>query len=159
MEESIMVLKESRPHLKVLAELAPQLNHATDRYMEELKAIEAELAQLNIGIPVELDAALNGITKHEELDENNDLIRYRLVSNLAYERLGSTWGFSIRDYKGTPKAEDPRDYDWAWTDTTPLLKASRDMRLAAAEHIPALLEQIVETVKGKMEVLKKATAR
>ena len=42
-------------------------------------------------------------------------------------------------------------------DTTPLLEASRDIRLAAAEQIPDLLKAIEEAVKAKIEKLRKVS--
>ena len=49
------------------------------------------------------------------------------------------------------RADDPHDV--VEEDATPLLQASRDLRIAAAEKIPGLLKTIEQHVKKKIEVL------
>jgi hypothetical protein len=168
MEEPSMVLNEARPHLKILAELAPQINEASDRYTEELKAIEAELSQLNIGIEVESGQSFHRSETMEStpLDQNLEPIGrnepYFLSSRLGYEKLSSgRWGFTVREYRYDPDKNN--NYADGWKPTfvgaTPLLSASRELRIESAEHIHALLAKLTETVKQKIAALKAATNR
>jgi hypothetical protein len=154
MEVSTMVLKESRPHLKKLAELAPRLNEATDRYMDELKTIESELARLNIGI------AVQGRTISETADrEGENGTRYAFASCIEYDRLDSgKWGFVIRRYQVMDQNEYGNWETWIELETTPIFQASRDMRLAAAEHIPALLETLIEVTEQKIDAVDKVSS-
>ena len=60
MEESKMVMEKARPHLESLSQLAPQLNKATDLYMDELKEIENELNKLNLARQLSYRSGSNG---------------------------------------------------------------------------------------------------
>lgn len=69
------------------------------------------------------------------------------------------WHLLIRKYK-VPSAQsgtytDPEDP--LEEDTTPLLQASRDLRIAAAEKVPDLLKEIEEKVKKKIQLLAKVS--
>jgi hypothetical protein len=93
MEESIMVMEKARPQLKALAELAPQINHATDRYMDELREIEADLKKLNLGIDVELDSAIQEGNRFEENDKDGEPTGVFLHSSwlLGYGKVYDQW--------------------------------------------------------------------
>jgi hypothetical protein len=151
-----MVLQESRPYLDELAKLAPQLNQATDRYMEELKTIESELSSLGTGV------AMNGgiIDQSDEMEDRGDADpppRYCYASVLRYERLSTgKWGFVILRFRLEQKNEYGEWENWTLLETTPLFQASRDMRLAAAEHVPELLKNLVEAVQKKVSAVDKA---
>lgn len=159
MEESLMVMEKARPHLKSLAELAPQLNEATDRYMDELKAIEAELRNLNLGLEVELDEPLKTSSYKKRYDDDGDPTgaRYYDAWCLGYARIepGLGWGFVVRSYE----VQEESRGEWEEGDVTPLLQASRDLRLAAAEQIPTLLDTLEKAAKEKIEALKKVSDR
>lgn len=152
MEESIMVLSESRPHLTSLAKLAPQLNEATDRLTAEIKAIEEELQQMNLGVEVESDAAFKTSPTEEERDEYEQKRRWDFEWSIAYERVGKGWWFTVRHYRVD---KDDDNEEWTLLDTTLLTAASRDLRIAAAEAIPALLKKIEKTVNAKIAALSK----
>src|SRR3990172_10908390 len=108
MEESNMVLENARPHLKSLSQLAPQLNKATDLFMEEIKKIEAELNQLHLGVEVEL---------RERIDASNSKIRWSdddepegtfyTAWTLGYGKnhLGH-WSILIREYEVDVEAQE-----------------------------------------------------
>jgi hypothetical protein len=155
MEESIMVMEKSRSHLKALSELAPQLNQATDRYMDELREIEAELKKLNLGIEVELDKPiLEGNRFEEEKDFNEPTgVFYHSAWLLGYGKYGDReWCLLVRQY--TLYSDDR---GWCQENSSSLLGASRELRIAAADYIPLLLEKIGEEVKAKIAVLKKVS--
>jgi hypothetical protein len=159
MEESIMVMEHARPRLKALAKLAPQLNEATDRYMAELKAIEAELRQMNLGVEVELEDSLKETDWEEgaENDQGDMEPDFFQVWHLGYgkDRTGD-WCLLVRHYK-VVQGEYANTQLRTLLNTTPLLNASRDLRLAAAEQIPTLLGGIEKAVKEKLGTLEKVS--
>jgi hypothetical protein len=159
MEASIMVMEKARPHLKTLSKLAPQLNEATDRYMAELKAVEAELQQMNLGVAVELEDSLEETDweEGEENDQGDMEPNFFQVWHLGYGKdHRGDWCLLIRHYK-VVQGEYANTQLRTLLNTIPLLNASRDLRLAASEQIPALLEQVEKEVRKKIEILGKVS--
>lgn len=161
MEESIMVLEESRPLLASLATLAPQLNESTDRFMAEVKTVEEELQRLNLGVDVECDVYFEHSmplqdTPVEGADEAEHAQRYFFAWHLAFGRAHDKWRMLVKHYRVDGGFENPQA--WTLLDTTPLREASRDLRIAAAEHIPDLLKEIEKRVKEKIAALNKVAA-
>jgi hypothetical protein len=162
MEASAMVMEKARPRLEKLAKLAPQLNEATDRYMDELRAIEAELREMNLGLAIELDSPLKSsagkIEIGEDIDGEDIGVVYHEAWHLGYERIDSNiWGFVVRSYKVYEPPDDEEQYQER--NVIPLLKASRELRLAAAEQIPTLLEEIEKAAQRKIAALKEVSDR
>jgi len=151
-----MVMEKSRSHLEALARLAPELNHATDSYTNELREIEAELKKLNLGIKVELQETIRDGNCFEENDKAGEPtgIFYHSCWLLGYDKVYDHWQLFVRQY--CVHSNDER-YDWTEESTFPLVSASRDLRIAAADFIPLLLERIGEVVKAKIAALKKAS--
>jgi hypothetical protein len=159
MEESIMVMEKARPHLRVLSELAPQLNQVTDRYMVELREIEAGLNEFNLGIEVELEKPIQESNRFEEETEEQEPTGVSFSSSwtLGYGKYGLSavnreWCLFVRKY--TVYSDDR---GWCEDTTVPLRSASRDLRIAAADYIPELLELITERVKEKIAALSKVS--
>jgi hypothetical protein len=148
MEESIMVMEQSRPHLQNLSKLAPELHQATDRYMAELKAIEEELNKLNLGIAVELD---DPIERSNSKNRDEDSTYHAWTLGYGKHPNQGNWCLLVREY------EVNEGKDWREAFITPLLQCSRDLRLAAAERIPELLKTIEAEVKTKIEALAKVS--
>lgn len=153
-----MVMKKVHPRLDSLSKLAPQLNKATDLYMDELKEIEARLDKLNLGIEVESKAIQEG-NRFTEDDQDGEPtgVSFHYVWILGYGRSGhfvsrSEWCLFVRKYMVYSD-----DRGWCEEETVPLLGASRDLRIAAAGQIPALLEDIEKEVKKKIENLAKVS--
>jgi hypothetical protein len=154
MEESKMVMEKARPHLEVLSKLAPQLNEASDLYQEELKEIEEALNKLKLGVTVWLELFIETSDIESEYDKDGDLVGnfYRAWS-LGYGKdCGDRWRLLIREWKVDNDADDG-----TIENVIPLLEASRDLRIAAAERIPDLLKEVEEKVKRKLEVLSKVS--
>ena len=152
-----MVREKARPHLESLSQLAPQLNKATDLFMEELKEIEAELGQLNLGISVEFSKWIHTENVRTEFNDDGESIGdYFAAWTLGYGRADrGRWCLLLREYQ-VPAVGQQVAHP-VERDCTPLLHASRDLRIAAAEYLPALLSDIEATVKKKIEVLAKMT--
>ncbi len=156
-----MVMEKVRPRLKTLSQLAPQLNKATDLYMDELKEIEEELNKLNLGTEIELDKWVQtGNPKSEYTDDGEPTGVFFSAWTLGYgKHRRSDWCLLIREYQvpQTPPGTRPIPTEIIEEDATPLLEASRDLRIAAADKIPELLKKIEEAVKGKIETLGKVS--
>jgi len=150
-----MVMEKVRPRLNTLSKLAPQLNKTTDLYMDELKEIEDKLQKLNLGIEVE-DKVIQKGNRFTEVDADQEPtgISFYSVWMLGYGRssISREWCLFVREY--TVYSDDR---GWCEAQTVPLLNASRNLRIAAADKIPALLEKIEKEVKGKIETLQKVT--
>jgi hypothetical protein len=152
-----MVLKESRFHLQSLSQLSPQLNEATDRYMVELKTIEAELQAMNLGIPVELSPSFWKSIEFEDVEDESETNTVEMYWFLAYGRIdASHWGFIVRKKK---VQLENWGQEYVLCEEKPLLKVSRDIRIQAAEKIPALLHALEEQVKEKIETINKVSDR
>jgi hypothetical protein len=150
-----MVMKQARPRLKALAALAPQLNEATDRYVAEIKAIEAELQQLNLGVEVELNRPFLETPLQEEQDYNSEVSQsFYLAQRLGWGRHRDTWGFVVYDYRVDCEGSGSNlEETWKRQDETPLLQTSRQIRIAAAKHVLQLLDEIEAVGKKYMESL------
>ena len=153
-----MVMEKVRSHLESLSKLAPQLNKATDLYMDELKEIEEQLNSLNLGTEVELEGFVQEAI-YKSLFKNGELTKVDYPAwSLGYGKSNrGNWCLFIREYTITTdtSSSDPHPSDVVGEGITPLLEASRDLRLAAAEQIPDLLIAIEEAVKAKIEKLRK----
>jgi hypothetical protein len=161
MEESIMVMEKSRSSLESLSQLAPQLNKTTDLYMEELKEIEAALNKLNLGIAVERSEYIEKTnTKTNWNDEGEPAGDFYTAWTLGYGRDNrGNWCFLVREYRApaVTRGLKPHPEEVVEESVTPLLQVSRDLRIAAAEHIPGLLKEIETQVKRKIGLLAKVS--
>ncbi len=156
-----MVMEKARPHLKALSKLAPQINKATDLYMDELKEIEEELNKLNLGTEIEVTEWIQtGNSKSAYNDDGEPTGVFHSAWTLGYGKSSrGNWCIFVREYSlpGVPSGLNPEPALITEEDTTPLLEASRDLRIAAAGYIPNLLAEIEKAVKGKIGTLKKVS--
>jgi hypothetical protein len=153
-EESVMVLENSRPTLQALSQLAPQLNKATDLYVDELKEIEASLNKLNLGVTVELNEWFYTENTKTEWNDDGEIIGdFYTAWTIGYGKDNrDAWCLLVREYKVSAATDDSVEQHSA-----PLLQVSRDLRIAAAKHIPDLLKEIEAEVKEKIETLAKVS--
>lgn len=157
MEESIMVLKESRPYLDTIRQLTPRLDESLDRFTDEVKAIEAELSALT-GVEVESEVIhRTGVEEAPGKTEYDGPVRYHFASVLAYERhTNNKWALTIRRYRLWGQPGGYEDWDNAVVvETLPLLQASRELRVAARDYIVPLVKQIAERLKEMTAALDK----
>jgi hypothetical protein len=153
MEESGMVLDEARRHLATLGPLAKKLNAASDEFTEELRTIEAELRALNLGLEITLARPLViGDLKDEVDDYTHETRSYRGNSYLAYGRAGKEWALLVRMFHDYEDANGDGTRSVFMHDT-PLLSASRDLRMAAADQIDKLLKVIADEANAKLDSL------
>jgi hypothetical protein len=153
MKESAMVLERARRQLSELASIAEELNRASDAFTKELATIEAELEKLNLGLEVMLPRPLmSGDWELEREDDGSETgKKIRLIDHICYGRYGPRWRLLVRMYK---EYEDEAAED-ELMDTTPLVQASRDLRIAAAERIGDLLELITSEAEESVDSLNK----
>ncbi len=158
-----MVMEKARPRLETLAQLGPQLNKATSLYMAELIEIEDELSKLKLGVAVELPKWLQTDNpKADYNDEGESLGVFYTAWTLGYGKSDQgKWCFLVRQYKVpvTPSGTYPEPGEMVEEEATPLLNASRDLRIAAADTIPDLLQEVEKKAKAKIESLRKVTDR
>jgi hypothetical protein len=128
-------------------------NIATDAFMSELREIEVTLERLKIGLPCELTAEpIHAPRDEEQENASGELVTYRYVSVLAYERLPGGWGFTVRDYRGQRDLGGECS-EWTLVLTTPLLNSARKTCIAAAPLIPRLLDVLVQMVTESLHTL------
>ena len=153
-----MVLESAKPHLKNLAKVADRLNKASDKYTEEIKKIESDLNALRIGIEVMLPEAIRVSDNREDYDEGRDEVvgTYHLAWFIGYGKIGSgQWQILVFEYK--QMLDGYRVYQETLVDTTPLLYASRDLRMESAEHLQKLLDLLHQRTEETIAKLEKVS--
>ena len=160
MGEPAMVQESARPHLKALSKLAADLNQASDRYTEELKAIEAELNSLNLGLELTLSGPISEsdlqVNEWEDYGELRSLTFYDCWY-LAYGKHRGDWHLLVRKYRVTTDDSGKNTISEKAIETLLLLQASRDLRMASAGRILDLLAALQEEAKEKIAALKKVS--
>lgn len=145
-----------RNRLAALEPVAAELNSASDAFSEELKQVEGELRKLNVGVDVTLRPAF-----HSERPEMIETGEHRHVelrwtdSFLAYGKVGNLWRILVRqEFVFMDPGSMTQDTPELPGEERPLLESPRELRLAAAEKIGALLDLITEEAKKKTEAVK-----
>lgn len=146
----------------------------TEMKLHELDPLKQKLATASDEINVALDTIQKKINA-KQLGVDAFLTRRYLVyeetqpddgyRDVSFEELGygkdddGTWGLVVRRWEGREKLD--RDGDWE-TDTgsyiwvRPLLRAPRQVRADAIEHIPTLIEEIHAAAKNLLDKVEKA---
>ena len=137
-----MVLEDSRPDLQSLSQLARQLNEATDHMTEELKKTEADLREMNLGVGVFLDGFLDEPLRETDGREG----AHHWVLGYGKDDDSGEWCLLVGHYKivGDILSDDMTK---KLINTTPLLQASRDLRIAAKKQIRTLVKRL--EIEGK----------
>lgn len=147
--------KDFRNRLAALEPVAAELNRASDAFSEELKQLEDELRKLNVGIDVTLRPAF--YSDRPEMVEKGEHRHVELRYSdyfLAYGKVGSLWRILVReDFVFLDPASMTTDTPDLPGEERPLLESPRELRLAAAERIGALLDLISEEAKKKTEAV------
>lgn len=116
-----------------LHDLSNVLNSKSDVLNEAIKAFEAKLASLRLGVSAWVNPPLisEGIDEH---GPNEDTIR----TKLGYSKATGTWCLTIEEdsdrYSGVPGAP--------WPSYSSLSQASRDIRLKAIKQLPLLVKAL-----------------
>ncbi len=133
--------------LDKLASLSKSLNEASDELTGQIGHIEAVLSDLRLGVWAWVDLIEEPV--YEKQDDGKHMQFTRKVQ-LGYGKNGRAWGLLIAE-----------GYDEFWEEdrvkVTFLRDAPRDVRVAAVDKMPDLLEQIADkTAKALEEVTEKA---
>jgi hypothetical protein len=152
------MLTSLRKQLDELAPLSAELNTASDGFTETLKAVEADLAKLNLGLEVEYNRPIIEGEVKEEQDENGIVARKvkRLVF-LGYGATGNGWGLQARHYRMAFLPDDQMEYVQERVRT--LVNSPRAIRIAAAEHLSGLLQALQEEATRRLETLKRLSEK
>ncbi|MFQ5656421.1 MAG: hypothetical protein ACE5G5_02685 [Candidatus Methylomirabilales bacterium] len=150
-----MVLERALPHMRVLSELATELNEVSDRYKHELKVIEAALQRMNLDLEVCLERPLTQ-TQPKEVpkEEIREVVTYHHALRLGYGKdRGASWRLLVYHYEVIEDEDGGRA--WRLLGTIPLLNASRALRLSAADQILDLLSELGKAAKKKIDALQR----
>src|SRR5437867_476109 len=151
-------------YLSSLKPLSQMLNTASDAFTARLKSIEEKLNGLALGIEVMVNAPLvEGKLEETYSDRDHDGAiedRYRDNQYLAYGRAAGGWHIMVRTM---------RDYEYraggklspctVMLNSIPLVDATRNVRIAAADMIDSLLFQLGDEARQKVQQLTWASVR
>ena len=153
------MLSSLRKQLDELTPLSTELNTATDAFMATLKAVEAELATLNLGLEVEYNRPIvEGEVKEEQDDQGVVTRKIKRLVFLGYgTNAGSGWALQARHYRMVFMPDDHMEYIQERVRT--LLNSPRAIRMAAAEHLHGLLQAIQDEATKRLDALKRVTEK
>lgn len=154
-----MVFNEVQPQLAELAAVAGELNAVTDGYTNELRQLEAELSKINLGLEVRLQKSFWSDADSFEVESIGHGPREIDSAYLAYGRHGQQWRILVNIVRVTEEMDEGNVVERNIDDHgyRPLLDCTRELRLAAADHLPLLLTTIADTARSKVASLKKVT--
>jgi hypothetical protein len=149
--------------LKDLEPLSKRLNAASNELNQTLQTIQDRLNALGIGLEVWVSVhPLAESDYRDVLDDNSEPTRFRefVRQELGYGRLGDGWALLVRSrrYVEGPNEFNVKDTEVYEDDTDPrpLLKASRELRVAAVPLLPKLVEAIEREAKVVIERVEQA---
>ncbi|MDI1481181.1 hypothetical protein [Polyangium sp. y55x31] len=117
--------------------LSAELSAATDTLNAAIRDSEQALAALNLGVTASVDLYPEETSEEvwmQYLRFGKDATGWRLLLESGYEFDSGSWSVS------------------------PLLNASKEVRLKAVEKFPALLDKLIETAEEHLELVKKRVA-
>lgn len=119
-------------------QVGAKLASATDKLNASLSAIESELAAMGLGVTASV------VMQKISYDDRP----WSFLKCLGFGKLNREWKLFY-------ECGDDDGDEW---DSTPLLNASREIRLMAVDHLPALIDELVKTAEGEIAgVAAKAT--
>jgi hypothetical protein len=149
--------------LKDLEPLSKRLNAASNELTRTIQVIQDRLNALGIGLEVWLDelslseSEFGGVD--DEDGEPTGATEYS-AEELGYGRLGDGWALLVRTRRfiGYLEHGQFRAQESYVISSRPLLKASREVRVAAVDQIPGLIDKLqkeAESVIARVEEAKK----
>ncbi|HTR24274.1 MAG TPA: hypothetical protein VMI10_09830 [Terriglobales bacterium] len=144
--------------LAELSSLAQQLNTKSNNLNGYIEALNQQLAAMNIGLEFYM--------KHPPLftsgkrldDRTSPPTKYEENTYLGWDKLGEKWELTVKEVTTEYQwNDDSREVEAVDSEEyTPLLKASRELRLKAVDHFDDLLETLKMHVKDKLRQLNNA---
>jgi DNA polymerase-3 subunit gamma/tau len=128
-----------RASLQRARRVAPELASATDAVNIALERVEQALTTLNLGVTACIDL-------DPDRNPRDDWARC-----LRFGKDGSTWRLLL---ESGPEGGDADDWS-----QSPLLSASKEVRLQAVEQLPALIDKLVEAAEDQVGRFRAAAAK
>jgi hypothetical protein len=125
--------------LSKLSKLAKQINSDSDSVNVAISAFNKQLQDMKLGIEAWVEIADSGLKL-----ESNPERKYRELTLLGFCKLEDEWQLSINDQTVTYlwNTELREENEAAEDFYRPLLKVSRDKRLAAIDYFDDLLDML-----------------
>lgn len=155
--------KRTVADLQDLEPLAKRLNAATNDLNASLQNIQDRLNVLAIGVEVWLDASLHESPYRQVLNDHDEPTRERefTADELGYGRLGNGWALLVRERRyvhagpGGYGGRTLSEFDDG-NQETPLLRASKKLRLAAVPLIPRLVDALKAEAEKQLAAIEEA---
>lgn len=125
--------------LQKLTDAATELNAASDTLGAPIEKLAVALQRLNLGVEAWAQYAS---FQDERSEESWD-------DSIGYTKFGSQWGIGIRHRECTQEHPDEEHYNY-W----PFNDAPRAMRLEAIDHLPALVDALIEEARDTANRIK-----
>lgn len=136
-----------------LAKTAERLNEKSDSINETLEAFEKKLNELNLGLEVWLSRNPLEVTDSEGDSQHS---KYHKAI-LGYCKLGGEWKLTVKRLRVEAWVEEENDYQQEFDPTyRGLLDASRELRIAALDLLPTLLEDLEDKALDSIKYIAKA---
>ena len=128
-----------------LAAIAQDLNGVSDDLGKAIQALDNSLKKLNLGVTSWYTFCDDG----PFLQDRRFLRKY-----IGYARIGSRWGIALSRSSGHADAnpEENLDEEWLFND------APRELRLESIEHIPAMIDKLIEAGEAAVDRVKEKTS-
>ncbi|MGH7217353.1 MAG: hypothetical protein ACREIG_08970 [Nitrospiraceae bacterium] len=126
-----------------LQELSHQLNESSDLLGKSVEELEAQFAQVRLGIEVWTDAP---VATKQTVDEKNGIV-YTEDYYFGYaKKPDGKWGLCIQKILSGPDIETRQ----------PFSQAPRSLRLKALEQLPSLIKQFEKEALAVLNAVQKA---
>ncbi len=133
--------------LKKLSSVSQDLNEASNQLSEQIKSIEAALASQKLGVRAWVELRR---TSEREKASDGRIYEITRVDSLGYDKHQGRWGLLVHSW--IEEFVDPDD-----SDVSLLRDAPRELRMAAVDALPKLIQQIgEEALKLAKDVARKA---
>jgi len=130
--------------IKNLEPLSKRLNAATNELNQALQTIQDKLNAMAVGIEVWLVDRLEESDWNDITDTYNEPTGERqfFVQELGYGRFGDGWALIVRERRCVENSSGESTWYDSGAPDKPLLKAPRNIRIAAVPLIPKLIDEI-----------------
>lgn len=147
--------------LSRLTPLAEQLNDESDALNATLEGVERRLAVLNVGLTVWLDKPLLREGEAPGRDNWGSTLRWSEV-RIGFAKIRGSWKLAVKRVSfeaGFYEGDSDCAYQQSHDDGTPqaLLEATRDVRVAALQQLPALVTEIADRAKEAIAAIQTAS--
>jgi hypothetical protein len=114
-------------------EIAPKLGSATDELNAAIGRAEQAIASMKLGVSA-------SVTLTEDSEQSYDRLEL-----LTFQKEGASWRLLVeRGIAGEPES---------WS-STPLVNASRETRLLAADRLPELIAKLITEAESHVELVR-----